>query len=136
MHWQRAAKEIPTLDPRATMQQPCCKSAQAPLASSALSSSICTCKILRSNFFLSIIFRLGLEPFAAQSKQCCSSTAKTKSSIEKRPAFSSCLQLLLLQLHHKQLVLSHFKTTTMQLQCNCSRGISTPYQAYIEAKSS
>ena len=136
MHWQRAAKEIPTLDPRATMQQPCCKSAQAPLASSALSSSICTCKILRSNFFLSIIFRLGLEPFAAQS-QCCSSTAKTKSSIEKRPAFSSCLQLLLLlQLHHKQLVLSHFKTTTMQLQCNCSRGISTPYQAYIEAKSS
>ena len=54
---------------------------------------------------------------------------KQNHRLKKGPAFSSCLQLLLLQLHRKQLVLSHFKTSTMQLQCNCKRGISTPYQA-------
>ena len=64
------AKEIPTLDPStgncvahtpplhrcsSTLQQPChCKTMQncTPAAAG-------TCKILRSNFFLSIIFRLG-----------------------------------------------------------------------------
>ena len=81
------AKEIPTLDPStgncvahtpplhrcsSTLQQPChCKTMQncTPAAAG-------TCKILRSNFFLSIIFRLGFALTPSQYYYSSSSQPK------------------------------------------------------------
>ena len=71
------------------------------------SSSICTCKILRSNFFLSIIFRLGLEPSRQTSStrlpgQLSRAHTKTKSILlvtarrEKKwlfPAAQFCIRI-------------------------------------------